>query len=111
MEVMPDLLATEIDGVNPIETVAGMDVGELYRLYGDRLFLTGGIDMSQLLSNGAPDEVRAVCRKAIADAPTGYFMAKLLRFGKNAPYEGETFPFLPCLNSLQRAGIAPGAAL
>jgi uroporphyrinogen decarboxylase len=74
MEVMPDLLATEIDGVNPIETVAGMDVGELYRLYSDRLFLTGGIDMSQLLSNGTPDEVRAVCQKTIADAPTGYFM-------------------------------------
>jgi hypothetical protein len=40
-----------------------------------------------------------------------YFVTKLLRFGKNAPYEGETFPFLPCLNSLKRAGIAPGAAL
>jgi hypothetical protein len=40
-----------------------------------------------------------------------YNRTKLLRFGKNAPYEGETFPFLPCLNSLQRAGIAPGAAL
>jgi hypothetical protein len=41
----------------------------------------------------------------------GYLRTKLLRFGKNAPYEGETFPFLPCLNSLKRAGIAPGAAL
>lgn len=74
MEVMPDLIETEIDGINPLETVAGMDVGEVYQLYGDRIFLTGGIDMSQLLSNGTPDEVKAVCRKAIAEAPTGYLM-------------------------------------
>ncbi len=74
MEVMSDLIATGIDGLNPIETVAGMDVGEVYRLYGDRIFLTGGIDMSQLLANGTPDEVRDVCRQTIAAAPTGYFM-------------------------------------
>jgi hypothetical protein len=74
MEILPDLLATDIDGLNPIETVAGMDVGEVYRLYGDRIFLTGGIDMSQLLSRGTPDQVREVCRQTIAAAPTGYLM-------------------------------------
>lgn len=74
MEVLPDLIAAGIDGLNPIETVAGMDVGEVYRLYGDRLFLTGGIDMSQLLANGTPDQVREVCRRTIAAAPTGYFL-------------------------------------
>lgn len=74
MQVMDDLVAAGIDGINPLETLAGMDVGEVYRLYGDKLFLTGGIDMSQLLSNGTPDEVREVCHKAIADAPSGYFM-------------------------------------
>ena len=74
MEVMDDLVAAGIDGINPIETVAGMDVGELYRRYGKKLFLTGGIDMSQLLSRGTPEQVRTVCRKAVADAPTGYFM-------------------------------------
>jgi len=45
------------------------------------------------------------------DELLGLIETKLLRFGKNAPYEGETFPFLQCLNSLKRAGIAPGAAL
>ncbi|MFC1713590.1 hypothetical protein ACFL6S_07980 [Candidatus Poribacteria bacterium] len=30
MEIMGDLINTGIDGINPIETVAGMDVGEVY---------------------------------------------------------------------------------
>ncbi|HGJ67224.1 TPA: hypothetical protein ENS27_17830 [bacterium] len=87
MEVMPDLIETGIDGVNPIETVAGMDVGEVYRLYGDKIFLTGGIDMSQLLSNGTPDQVREVCQKAIKDAPTGYFMGSTTEIDNSSRLE------------------------
>jgi len=73
MDVMDDLVETGIDGVNPIETVAGMDLGEVRRSY-PKLFLAGGIDMSQLLSHGTPDEVREVCRQAIRDAYPGFLM-------------------------------------
>jgi uroporphyrinogen-III decarboxylase len=39
------------------------------------LFLAGGIDVSQLLTYGTPDEVRATCRQAIEDTRgVGYFM-------------------------------------
>ncbi|MCC7261391.1 MAG: hypothetical protein IT369_02605 [Candidatus Latescibacteria bacterium] len=74
MEVMDDLLAAGIDGLNPIETVAGMSIKEVRQQCGPELFLAGGIDMSQLLSNGNPDEVRAACHQAIAEAGPGYFM-------------------------------------
>ncbi len=68
------LVDAGIDGLNPLEILAGMDVGEVRRRY-PRLFLTGGIDVSQLLTNGTPDEVRAVCRRAIEDTQgRGYFM-------------------------------------
>ncbi|MBD3182785.1 hypothetical protein GF312_10870 [Candidatus Poribacteria bacterium] len=87
MEVMDDLIETGIDGINPIETVAGMDVGEVYRLYGDKIFLTGGIDMSQLLSHGTTDQVREVCRKAIAEAPTGYFMGSTTEIDNSSKLE------------------------
>jgi len=73
MAVMDDLVAAGIDGLNPIETVAGMDLKEVRTRY-PQLFLAGGIDMSQLLSNGTPDEVREVCRQAIRDACPGYLM-------------------------------------
>lgn len=73
MEVMDDLVATGIDGLNPIETVAGMSLKEVRARY-PQLFLAGGIDMSQLLSYGSVDEVKEVCRQAIRDAYPGFFM-------------------------------------
>ncbi len=73
MDVLDDLVAIEIDGLNPIETVAGMSLKDVRERY-PKLFLAGGIDMSQLLSNGTPDEVREVCRQAIRDAYPGYFI-------------------------------------
>jgi hypothetical protein len=73
MDVLDDIVATGIDGLNPIEIVAGMDLKQVREKY-PQLFLAGGIDMSQLLSNGTPEEVRQVCRQAIRDAYPGYFM-------------------------------------
>ncbi len=72
--VLDDLVAAGIDGLNPLEVLAGMTVGKVRQRY-PHLFLTGGIDVSQLLSFGTPDEVRAACRQAIAEAGgRGYFL-------------------------------------
>ncbi len=74
MSVMDDLVAADIDGLNPIETMAGMRVGEVRRRW-PRLFLTGGIDVSQLMAFGSPDEVREACAQAIREAGgVGYFL-------------------------------------
>jgi len=74
MEVMDDLIEAGIDGLNPIETVAGMNLEEIKQKYGRKIFLTGGIDMSQLLSRGSAEEVKEVCREAIRVAYPGYFI-------------------------------------
>lgn len=72
--VMDDLVAAGIDGLNPLEVMAGMTVGAVRERY-PQLFLTGGIDVSQLLPLGEPEEVRAACRQAIAEANgRGYLM-------------------------------------
>lgn len=72
--VLDDLIGAGIDGLNPLEVLAGMDICAVRKKY-PRLVLTGGIDVSQLLPFGTPDEVRAVCRKAIADTEgRGYFL-------------------------------------
>ncbi len=65
--VMDDLVAAGIDGLNPLEVLAGMTVRAVRERY-PRLFLTGGVDVSQLLTNGTPEEVRAVCAQNIRDA-------------------------------------------
>lgn len=72
--VMDDLVEAGIDGLNPIEVAAGMTVREVRDKY-PSLFLTGGVDVSQLLPLGTPEEVRAACRENIAaTGGIGYFL-------------------------------------
>ncbi len=56
--VLDDLVATGIDGLNPLEPLSGMDAAAVRARYPD-LVLVGGVDASRLLPYGAPDEVRA----------------------------------------------------
>lgn len=44
MTLLPDVVSTGVDALNPIEVKAGMDVLEIKKRYGDRLVLRGGIN-------------------------------------------------------------------
>lgn len=63
MDVMDDLVATDIDGLNPIETAAGMDLREVEQKYGKRLFLTGAAP-GAVLSRGRLE--RSVTARAVS---------------------------------------------
>lgn len=85
--VLDDLVSAGIDGLNPLEVLAGMTVKEVRQRY-PGLFLTGGIDVSQLLPLGTPEEVRAVCRQTIADAGgRGYFLGSSTELHWDVPLE------------------------
>jgi hypothetical protein len=72
--VLDDLVAAGIDGLNPLEVLAGMTVKAVRERY-PGLFLTGGVDVSQLLPLGTPGEVREACQQNIIDANSrGYFL-------------------------------------
>lgn len=63
--IMDDLVTAGVDGLNPVETLAGMTVREVRERY-PKLFMAGGIDVSELLPTGTPEEVRQACEAAIA---------------------------------------------
>jgi hypothetical protein len=63
---MDDLVAAGIDGLNPIEVQAGMDLADLHTRYPALIFF-GGIDVSHLLPFGKPQEVQDAVVKAIED--------------------------------------------
>ena len=44
MTLLPDIVATGVDGLNPLEVKAGMDALAVKKQYGDRLLLRGGIN-------------------------------------------------------------------
>jgi len=65
--ILDDLVFAGIDGLNPIEILAGMDVLNIHKKFPD-LFMAGGIDVSQLLSFGTPRAIKDVVKKTIDDA-------------------------------------------
>lgn len=71
MEIMDDLIEAGIDGINPIEPLAGMDLKVLKQRYGKNLILVGGIDCSQLLPLGTPDQIRQGVKEAMRSAAIG----------------------------------------
>lgn len=64
MEILDALVAAGIDGLNPLEKAAGMDIYDIRRRY-PRLILVGGVDVSHLLPFGTTAEVRAETRRLI----------------------------------------------
>lgn len=70
-KILDSIISTGIDALNPIDPLAGMDIGEIKRKYGHRVCLWGNIDCSNLLSFGTTDEVRYEVRKCIAKAAPG----------------------------------------
>ncbi|MCD6519659.1 MAG: hypothetical protein J7M05_07025 [Anaerolineae bacterium] len=85
--IMDDLVATGIDGLNPLEVAAGMTVPQVRERY-PHLFLTGGIDVSQLLPLGTPEEVWAACRENIqATQGRGYFIGSSTELHWEIPLE------------------------
>ena len=44
MSIIPDVVATGVDALNPLEVKAGMDVLKLKKEYGDKLVFRGGIN-------------------------------------------------------------------
>ena len=67
LELLADLVAVGIDGLNPIETQAAMPVAEVRRLAPD-IVLIGGVDCSQILPHGTPQDVRVETQKVLAAA-------------------------------------------
>ena len=65
--IMPDLINTGIDAINPIEIDANMWVGDLRREYPD-LILTNPIDANTLLTRGTVKEVEDTVKKAFKEA-------------------------------------------
>jgi uroporphyrinogen decarboxylase len=69
--ILDQIVATGIDGLNPIEPLAGMEIGEVKKQYGDRVCLIGNIDCGHLLPHGSTEEVEAAVRDCIAKAAVG----------------------------------------
>lgn len=60
-----------IDVLDPIEPVAGMDIGRVKELYGDRIALAGNVDCGHLLPRGTPEQVVEAVKETLAKGAVG----------------------------------------
>lgn len=65
MGILNDLIECSIDGLNPLEPLAGMDIGKIKHRIGKKVVLIGNIDCSHLLPFGTTEEVRKEVKKTI----------------------------------------------
>ncbi len=69
--LMEDIVNLDIDGINPLEPHAGMDLGLIKRRYGNKLCLLGNVDTNYVLPQGTPQEVEKEVKRVIDIAHPG----------------------------------------
>lgn len=69
--ILPQLIECGVAGINPVETMAGMDVGFVKREYGRDLIQVGGVDCSQVIPLGTPETIRREVKKILAEGARG----------------------------------------
>ena len=73
--LIPDLIEIGFDAINPLEPLAGMDLGHLKRTFGKDVTLIGGVDCAQLLTFEKPQRVRDEVKRLLEiGAPGGGFI-------------------------------------
>jgi hypothetical protein len=82
--ILDDLVEAGIDGLNPIEVLAGMHVADIHRRH-PKLFLAGGIDVSQLLPFGTPQQIRDTVHRAIDDAEGRLLVGSTTELNNDVP--------------------------
>jgi uroporphyrinogen decarboxylase len=65
------IVDTGIDALNPMEPIAGMDIGSIKQKYGKRVCLIGNIDCAYILSEAPTEEVEAAVKECLLKASLG----------------------------------------
>jgi uroporphyrinogen decarboxylase len=132
VEAIPDLIDIGVVMYNPVEPTSGADIYEVFKKYGDKICLSGNIDIAGVLAFGSPEDVEKDVREHIErlagngnyilttshsvtnDIPFENFMAMIAaghRFGR-FPLGKDTLPDPGCYaaNSLRELRVvgAPG---
>ena len=71
MEVIDDLIDSGIDCLDPIDPLAGMDIGLIKERYGQKICLKGNIDCVKTLVSKPPEDVIKEVKECILKASPG----------------------------------------
>ena len=68
--IIDAIIGTGIDGIGPLEPLAGMDLSAVKERYGDKVCVVGNVDVD-LLCRGTPESVRKETDRLIRDVSPG----------------------------------------
>jgi uroporphyrinogen decarboxylase len=71
MPIFEMIIEAGVDGINPLEPPAGMDIAKIKHEYGDRVAILGNIDCGYLLCEAPVEVVRRVTRETLEVAAPG----------------------------------------
>ena len=69
--LLGSLVDAGIDGIDPVDPLGGMDLGEIKREWGGRIAIKGNVDCVELLVRGTPEGVERAVRDCICAAGPG----------------------------------------
>lgn len=69
--ILDMIIDAGVDAIDPIEPIAGMDIGEVKAKYGDRVAIVGNVDCTEILTHGTREEVIDAVKETIAKASVG----------------------------------------
>jgi uroporphyrinogen decarboxylase len=69
--VLDMLVDAGIDGIDPIDPIAGMDLATVKRDWGDRIAIKGNVDCASVLVDGTPEDVVEAVKTCIRAAGAG----------------------------------------
>jgi uroporphyrinogen decarboxylase len=70
-DIIDMIVETGIDGLHPLEPVAGMDIGKVKERFGRRVAVLGNVDCAYILPHGTESEVVDAVKETIAKASPG----------------------------------------
>ena len=69
--ILDMIVDSGIDCLDPIDPIAGMDLGEVKAKYGNRIAIKGNVDCAELLTFGTPEEVVEATKDALRKGMPG----------------------------------------
>ena len=69
--ILEQMVDVGIDAIDPLEPIAGMDIGEVKRQYGDRVAVVGNVDCTEILTHAPIEEVVDAVKETIAKGSVG----------------------------------------
>lgn len=103
--ILDMMVDTEIDGLNPIEPVAGMDIGLVKEKYGKRICLVGNIDCAHLLPNGSVTDVENAVRECVNKA--SYEGGHIISSSNSIHSSVKPENYLAMIKAVQKYGVYP----